>query len=415
MVLSHLRSMRQRTQAVFVLCFVMVFAVVAAAHSKTLHVWVWSHPQDQFETILDWYKADNPGFDYELSVISGSQGEFTEKLMLAIAGGSAPDLTWLEGSTVVELAAQGLLTDVTRALEGIQFTPADTEEMIFQGKMWGVPYFTTSRGLAKRVDLFNEAGLNPDEDPESLDDLWEWNRKLIAMDGDGKYRRVGMVPWSGNWGPPGWIWAFGGQLLDETGMRPTATHPKNIEAFEWIQEWAQLFGGVTPVSGNRAGLLQGTVAMATVSTSDVGWLLGEGADVTTGRVPHASGGTNGTWGGGQVLGIPVNAVNKDMAMEVLRYFGSEEVQVRRFDHFPTVFPANWDALHQIVRTLPRLYAALLEQLPEARARTPLWIDYYTRSLNPQMNEVVAGRLTPQAALQNVQMMMETRFAEVFGD
>ena len=407
-----LRWLRQKVQTAAVSICVLILATSPVIRAETLHVWAWGNSEQQYAAILNWYRDENPGFTYELSVISGSQGEFTERLMLAIAAGSPPDLTWLEGSTVVELAAQGLLTDVTEVLEGIRFTPADTQEMTYAGRMWGVPYFTTSRGLAKRIDIFQAAGLDPDEDPASLEELWEWNQKLTELDGSGQYQRVGIVPWAGNWGPPGWIWAFGGQLVDETGMRPTATHPNNIRAFEWIQQWAGFYGGVTPVS---VSIQQGTVGMAPVSTSDVGNLIGQGIEITTGRMPHAPGGSNGTWGGGQALGIPVNARNPELAKAVLRYFGTAEVQRRRFEHFPTVFPANWEALQQIVRTLPRLYAALLEQLPQARARTPLWIDYYVRNLNPQMNQVVAGRLTPEAALENVQRAMEARFAEVFGD
>ena len=47
-------------------------------------------------------------FNIELQEISGGQDVFTEKITLAIASGALPDLTWLEGSTVIELAAQGL-------------------------------------------------------------------------------------------------------------------------------------------------------------------------------------------------------------------------------------------------------------------------------------------------------------------
>ena len=119
-------------------------------------------------------------------------------------------------------------------------------------------------------------------------------------------------------------------------------------------------------------------------------------------------------GGGQAFGIPYNAKNVDLAKKVLLYFGSERVQLRRFEAFPTVFPANWNALARVVRTLPPLYAALLDQLPEARSRTPLWIEYYVNQLNPAMNAVVRGTKTPTQALQDVQIVMEERFAQLFG-
>jgi len=407
--------MRYSKWMIGVLTVLCVALAAPAALAQDLTVWVQSDVRrEQFAAIIDWYKQENPSVSIDLQLISGGQAEFTEKLSLAIASGAPPDLTWLEGSTVIELAAQGLLADVTRALEGIRFTPSDTEEMTFQGKMYGVPYHTTSRGLLKRVDLFNEAGLDPTQDPASLDELWNWNQRLTVQNNDGSYSRVGIIPWGSNWGAPAWIWSFGGELLDESKTRPTATLPNNIRAFEWIQEWAQSYGHQTPVQGGYTGFLNGTVAMVAESTSSTGRLLGEGVELIAGRVPHAPGGANGTWGGGQALGIPSNAANQEGAMKLLRYFGSEEVQVRRFEQFPEAFPANWDALMRIAPTLPPAYGALLDQLPEARPRTPLWIDYYVRNLRPQVTAVVNGQTSPREALQTIQQVMEARFAEVFG-
>lgn len=407
--------MRNRLLYLVVLALV-VGAMAIPATAAELTVWVQSDVRrEQFAEIIKWYQEEHPEVDISLQLISGGQAEFTEKLTLAIASGAPPDLTWLEGSTVIELAAQGLLEDVTRVLEDIRFTPSDTEEMMYQGKMWGLPYHTTSRGLLKRVDLFEQAGLDPNVDPLSLEELWDWNQKLTIQNPDGSYKQVGIVPWVGNWGAPAWIWTFGGQLLDETKTRPTATHPNNIRAFEWMQEWSQSYGHVTPVSAGFAGFVNGTVAMTPESTTATGRVIEAGVELTTGRVPHPPGGANGTWGGGQALGIPSNAANKDEAMKLLRYFGLEEVQARRFRTFPEAFPANWNALQEIAPELPPAYGALLDQLPEARPRTPLWIDYYVRNLTPQLNAVVAGRTTPQAALQAVQQVMEARFAEVFGE
>ena len=114
-----------------------LFALLIAScvgYAQTLYVWVWNDDVP-YRTQLEWYREENTGFAYEVNLIAGSQGDFTEKLILAIAGGSPPDLTWLEGSTVIELAAQGLLTDVTDTLQGIRFTPADVVEMTYQGRM----------------------------------------------------------------------------------------------------------------------------------------------------------------------------------------------------------------------------------------------------------------------------------------
>lgn len=388
-----------------------------AAGTQKVTVWVQDQSrQREFEFIASLFEEKNPGVDVEVLMVPGSQAEFTQKLSLAIVSGSPPDITWMEGSAVREFAAQGLLLDVTRTLAGLRFTPSDTEEMTFNGRLWGVPYHTTSRGLFKRADFFAQAGLDAAADPASLDELYQWNLKLTVRDSDGRYQRAGMVPWVGNWGAPGWIWAFGGELLEIQGrtIRPTANRPENVAAFEWIRTWAAAVGNRSPVGAGATGFRAGTVAMSTESTSIVGQLLAAEVPFRTGRVPHPPGGRNGTWGGGQALSVPKNSPHPELALRLLRFFGETDVQIQRFRRFPDVLPANWQALLTVGRELPAVYGPLLDQLPEARPRPPLWLDYYVGQLNPAMSAVVAGKKTPVQALNEVQTFMENRYAEVFG-
>ncbi|MFS8641432.1 MAG: hypothetical protein LOD90_11635, partial [Symbiobacteriaceae bacterium] len=66
--------------------------------------------------------------------------------------------------------------------------------------------------------------------------------------------------------------------------RPTATHPKNVEAFEWVREWAQAYGNRAPVQGGWSGFAAGTVAMVAESTTTAGRLIEQGIEFVTGRV-----------------------------------------------------------------------------------------------------------------------------------
>src|SRR5690606_34036434 len=125
-----------------------------------------------------------------------------------------------------------------------------------------------------------------------------------------------------------------------------------------------------------------TVAMDVNSTSSVGPHLANGIEFTTGRVPNPPEGRNGTWGGGQAISIPINARNVEDAELLMQFFSEPEVQQKRFEAYPEALPASWDALFEVVRHLPPEYAGLIEQLPEARPRTPLWLEYYTQLLRP---------------------------------
>lgn len=288
--------------------------------------------------------------------------------------------------------------------------------MTFNGRMWAVPYHTAARGLFKRIDLFEQAGLNPYVDPKTMEELYAWNQKLTRRNPDGTFAQAGLVPWVGNWGAPAWIWTFGGQLIEKQGTKviPTATYSKNVDAFAWLANWGQFFGTRTPVTAGWGGFRDGTVAMSPESTSVVGRLIAADVPFTTGRVPNPPGGQNGTWGGGTAIGVPVNVSNPELSLKLVRFFGEAKVQIERFGFAPDVLPANWQGLLTVGRQLPREWQGLLDQFPEARARTPLWIEYYVNQLNPAMNAVVDGKKTPQQALNDVQLVMEARYRDVFG-
>lgn len=414
-------SFRSKRFTIIAMCLgvVLLFALpVGAQDEVVLTVWVGDGEirMQEYRVVAELFEQQNPGVKVDLVAQSGGQAEVMEKIVLAIISGAPPDLMWLEGSGVIEFAAQGLLADLTDTLAGLNFVPADTQEMTYDGRIWAVPYHTTSRGLFKNADHFEEVGLDPNVDPVDMEELYQWNLRLIRTTEDGTYTRVGLVPWQTNWHMPGWIWAFGGELIeiDGTTYRPTANAQKNVEAMEWIRSWAQLYNNRTPIAGGTTGFQAGNTSMGAESTSVVSRFKDAGLRFTVGRVPNPEGGRNGVWGGGTAVGVPVNASNLEWALKLARFFGEPDVQIARFEGAPHGLPANWDALREVVAYLPLEFAGLIDQLPEARPRTPLWIEYYVNQLRPVTDRVVLGSLTPQEALDSIQRVMEARFADVFG-
>ena len=403
----------------FWLTLVLIIALPASSATK-LTLWAWANQEviDQFDAIARWFRESNPDVEIEIAHITGSQMDYLEKFLLASAGGAVPDVAWIEGGQVKHLSALGLLVDVTQALDGLEFTPGETEEVTFAGRLYAAPYQCTSRALFKRIDLFEQAGLDPYRDDISLDELWELNHRLSVVSADGRYTRVGIIPWTGNWGARGWIWGFGGELIEEVGntFRPTATLPRDMQAFEWLDLWGQHYQrNRAPVSTRRTGFSQGLTAMYLGSTSDAAVIIREGTDFTSGPVPHPDDVPKASWGGGYTIGIPTppSGQVKPEAFQLVRFFGTSEVQTRRFRQFESLLPANWKALRTIAPSLPAPYAGLLAQLPYSRPRTPLSGEY-NEQLTNALNDVVTGKVTARAALEAVQVYMEARFVEVFG-
>lgn len=391
-------------------------ASTAAAQKLTVWVWANENTAKQFAAVTSWYEAEHPGVTIELVPISGNQREFIQQLYLAIASGASPDVSWIEGGAVKQLAAEGLLVDVTRIVDGLEFTPGEAQEMMFDGKMYAAPWYATSRGFFKHVDLLQNAGIDPEDNPANLDELWDWNQRLVESTGDGSFLRVGFVPWTGNWYARGWIWTFGGELVEEVNgsIRPTAALPQNIRAYEWIDEWAQFYGrNRSPVQLGTTGFINGRLALMPGSTSDAANLLASEVKFTVGYVPHPPEGRRLTWGGGHAVGIPTAAANAAEAAKLVRYFVEPDVQIRRWRTFQSLLPATWEALMVIGPELEPEYMALIDQLPYSVPRTPLSGEYHDQ-LTAAMNAVIAASTTAQAALESVQIAMAARFAEIFG-
>lgn len=401
---------------VLIVVFAFMITPMTSAMAQKLTIWAWANDEviRQYDAIIEWYQEENPGVEVEVAHISGDQRQFIEQLYLAIAAGVAPDLTWLDGGPVKQLAAQGLLEDVTRVLEGINFTPGEQQEVSFNGRLYASPYHATSRGLMKRVDMLEEAGLDPDEDP-LFEDLINWNQALSEISGDGDYRQIGFAPWIGNWDMRGWIWTFGGELVEETatGFRPTATMDSNLRAFEWLDDWAQRYGRTRNPVRSGPNFVNGTVASTIGSTTNAANYLRDEINFTVSPVPHPPEGRQITWGGGYAIGIPTAAQNKAEAQKLLRFFASPEVQARRWREFESLLPANWDAVLDVARELDPVYMPLLDLIGLAVPRAPMDGEWY-RELRAVQDAVIAGTITPREALERVQIVMSARFDEVFG-
>lgn len=408
--------LRRRILQVLVAVLGMAILTAPLEAAPRLTVWAWANDEviRQWSALFSWYQEENPGVDFEIAHISGDQRVFLERLYVAIAAGAAPDVSWLDGGHVKQLAAQGLLEDVTGVLRGLNFTPGEAQEVTFDGRLYAAPYHSTSRGLVKRIELLGEAGLDPDADP-LFEDLVPWNQKLSEPSADGTYRRIGFAPWLGNWDARGWIWAFGGELVDESGRRfhPTATLPSNVKAFEWIDEWARRYGRTrSPVPGG-ASFDRGTLAMTIASTTNASNYTRDKISFATSPVPHPPQGRKITWGGGYVVGVPSGAVNKTEAFKVLAFLASAKVQARRWLEFEALLPANWDGIRMVASRLDRAYEPLLALLPYAVPRAPMDGEWY-RALRESEDMMIAGRMAPQEALERVQIIMTARFDEVFG-
>lgn len=176
-----------------------------------------------------------------------SSGGGDRKVLLAIAGGDAPDLAGLWDFNVVPHAERGALHPLNAYLErdGIppdHWVPVYRDICTHDGRMWAVPTTPTTVALHWNKALFREAGLDPDRPPQTLEELDGFSEQLTRYDDEGNILQMGFMPHDPvqSW----FVWAyglwFGGTLYDDG--RITANHPRNVEAFDWLQSYTLKYG-----------------------------------------------------------------------------------------------------------------------------------------------------------------------------
>lgn len=196
--------MKKSVNLVFVFLLVLIASTSALA-SWTGTITLWSAPSsvsrdgDKFfwikEKIAE-FEANNPGVKIEM--IETPWAEMGEKLNVAIAGRSWPDLVPVDDSGTVNFnhIEQGVVEPLDAFIseeELADFFPGALEAYTYKGKLYGLPLSMSVHSILLNLDHFAEAGVEP-----PVDGRWTWDEfvekaKALTFDstGDGVIDKYG--------------------------------------------------------------------------------------------------------------------------------------------------------------------------------------------------------------------------------
>jgi multiple sugar transport system substrate-binding protein len=314
----------------------------AASGEKTKVVF-W-HPMtditgEAVDAVIKAFEESHPSIDIEPTYIANQGEGQNEKLLAAIAGGNPPDVAYFDRFEVGSWAAQGSLEDLTPMAEadGItkdKYYPFAWDESTYEDKLYAIPTTTDSRLIYFNIDHFTEVGLDPNNPPKTIAEL-EKAAELLTKKNGKRFERIGFIPWYGQGWFYGWGWSFGGDFYDEQSKQATANDPKNVEALQWIADFAKKYNiediaAFTDSQGSGAmdPFLTGQLSMKVSGPWEVSAIQKFMPDLKYGvfPMPTPTGADHTTWSGGWSVVIPKGAKNKDAAWQFLKYFGSEEGQ-----------------------------------------------------------------------------------------
>jgi sn-glycerol 3-phosphate transport system substrate-binding protein len=313
--------------------------------------------------IVDDFMEENPNISVEVQY-TGSYNDTLNKVKAASKAGNAPHVFHLYEIGTLQMIHSGIITPIyeLEKWESINwddfFSPVSSYYMV-QGNHYSMPFNSSTPLLYYNKTFFEEAGLDPEDPPDTFQEVVDVSRTL--------QEELPQLKAPITWNLHSWYFEQFHCLMDEPlvnngngrqGELPTEVL-FNEEPGQRILEWWTgmekdgLFLDVGPGWQNhRAAFGSGEVAMVMSSTSDVNQLTGllaeKGWEMGTGFIPHPEGADGGVAIGGGSLWITNNQPDEELlaALKLVKYISSDGPQVR-WHKGTGYFPVRKTAMEQL--------------------------------------------------------------------
>ena len=211
--------MRFRKLFLLVLATVLVLgSLPLAAQDDQINMTMWVRAINfQTQELVDTWNANN---DSQIELTVFPSGEFVTKMGAAIAAGEPPDIASIDLIYTPAFSSAGQLVDITEFIRELSYaddlTPAHMALGMYEGRNYAVPTAVDGSFIAYNVDLFEQAGLDPDNPPSTWDEMLEAARAINDLGDDiyGYWFSLGCAGCNAFTFLP-FIWASGGDVLSE--------------------------------------------------------------------------------------------------------------------------------------------------------------------------------------------------------
>jgi multiple sugar transport system substrate-binding protein len=323
----------------------------AAAPAKTektkimmWHQWGDTFGMDEVQDLFNSTVGEEKGIELSKEFVAATAGtQASEKLMIAIVGGTPPDTYWFDRFLTASWAAEGMLMPYDDYMDADDYSLDDfiqlaKDESTHCGKMYSLGIFTDCTMFFWRKDHFREVGLDPERPPQNLAELDEYAELLTTRRSDGSYERMGLIPRGYHYG-----WAYpwlgrpsaplGINFWDFDNNKAACDDPRIVECVTWMQSYAEKYD-VELVDSFRTGFGGGETdpfGLGLVSMQRNGdWMLSTydrffpDLDFGTARIPVPEGLSESSCGGGWGTIIPTGCKHPDEVWEWIKVANSVE-------------------------------------------------------------------------------------------
>ena len=336
-----------KTLAVFAAGLSSLALSAGAASAGEITWWSPNFNIERAEELKAKFEADNPGITINLE--STTTNGLPQRILTTLRSGSAPDIIDAQHPWVTGYAQNDLVIPLDDVLEDRDdYNKAAIDYVTYDGKIYGIPYRIEAIAILCNRDHFVDAGLDPENPPETWAELLDAAQKLthdgrsgFAITGGGEVGNTifRSVPF---------IWENGGELISEDGTKAMVGEPAAVEA---VKYWTDMYTeyGVSPSStlendgtANRRLFIAETVSCYQSGQFDIASIQKENPDIDILPImmPRPENGEPAAILGGWSWVIPSSAENPDDAKTLIKWLAQPE----NMGYYTDTFPARVSAM-----------------------------------------------------------------------
>ncbi len=248
----------------------------------TFASWVYG---EAWQALADQFHEIHPNITIEFQDVPFE--EMHDKLLTQVAANNPPDTAYVDASIVAEFASRNALVNLddyvskSQVVDLDDYVPAFLQSAQWEDSLYALPIDGESTGLFYRTDCFEEAGLDPNQPPETWEEFEEYAAAMTDP-ANNRYGTIVFAPEAAYYFYP-WLWQAGGETLAENGTDVIWDSPEGQRAAEFYVNLAQ-YSPPDFLNSNswdgRVAFANGDVCMYVAGAWFAGTLLTEFPDAT---------------------------------------------------------------------------------------------------------------------------------------
>lgn len=409
----------------FVVLLVCLVSATALANVTTIRYMDWrltEEPSGQvLRSLIEEFEKRNPDIKVEIQGVPAAQRE--SAFITQYRAGMSPDVFRMNTTAVGSFVDMGALLPLDEFADEA-YLSQHTDFLVKAGRWDNHVYTIPSEGgvfaLYYNARLFEEAGLDPNRPPETLEELVEYAKALTD-------------PEKGRWGitlrgtndagsaiaVQAWILANGADIFNEDYTDTLLDTPEALEAFRVMIELHTVHGACPPGPADAGYtetltyFAQGQAAMMQQHEIGYGIMLTINPDIAKDiRIARWPGPVNTCSGRGSVYGISSQTRNAEAAWRLVEFLASEEVQIRFYTK-ASVYPSRTSILESELLQSDPIAAAFADILKTATSY-PLWPEWPRAQniLSSTVQRALIGEVDPDTALKEAAAQIRAIIAEI---